>query len=249
MATVYSARDLRHDRVVAVKVLRPDLAASMGASRFLQEIRVGARLTHPNIVSLYDSGESEGVLYYVMPYLQGETLREVIQRERQLALGQSLEVVRRVAAGLDHAHRQGVVHRDIKPENVMIHDGEPMILDFGIALALSQAGADRLTAPGRSLGTPAYMSPEQITGDREVDARTDVYALGCLVYEMLAGDPPFTGNNIQSLMARILTDSPSRLGALRGVPAHVDAAVHRALSKVPADRFGSAGEFARALMA
>jgi class 3 adenylate cyclase len=248
MATVYAARDSRHDRSVAVKVLRRELAGSIGPDRFLQEIRVAAKLTHPNIVALHDSGDVDGVLYYVMPYLGGDTLRKIVGTEKQLPIPRALEIARRIAIALDHAHRQGVVHRDIKPENIMMLEGEPMILDFGIALALSQAGADRLTLAGLSLGTPTYMSPEQAAGDTAIDVRTDVYALGCVVYEMLAGQPPFTGSNAQALMARVLTEPPPRLSTKRqGIPPHIDAAIHRALEKDPARRFESAGAFAAAL--
>jgi class 3 adenylate cyclase len=248
MATVYSARDSRHDRPVAVKVLRRELAAGIGPDRFLQEIRVAARLTHPNIVALHDSGDVDGILYYVMPYLGGETLREVLGRERTVPLGRAIEIGRRLAVALDYAHRHGIVHRDIKPENIMLLEGEPMILDFGIALALSQAGTDRLTSAGLSLGTPTYMSPEQAAGEETIDARTDVYALGCVIYEMIAGEPPFTGSPARALMARVLAEPPPRLAQTREhVPAHVDAAVFRALAKSPDDRFESAGAFAAAL--
>ncbi len=250
MATVYLARDVRHDRRVAIKVLRPELAAVLGTQRFLQEIRVAAQLTHPHIVALYDSGEADGILYYVMPNLEGETLRARIERERQLAVHHAVEIVRRVASALDYAHRRGVVHRDIKPENILLHDDQPMVLDFGIALALTQAGGDRLTEPGLSVGTPAYMSPEQAVGDRDVDARSDVYSLGCVAYEMLSGEPPFTAANVQALIAKIVMDPPSRLARLRpDVPEHIDQAVHRAIAKAPADRFASAAEFAAALAA
>jgi class 3 adenylate cyclase len=248
MATVYAARDLRHERDVAVKVLRRELSASIGSERFLQEIRVAAKLTHPNIVALHDSGDVDGVLYYVMPYLAGETLREVMGRDKPLPVSRAVEIARRIAVALDHAHRQGIVHRDIKPENIMLLDGEPMILDFGIALALSQAGSERLTSAGLSLGTPTYMSPEQAAGDTTIDARTDVYALGCVVYELIAGEPPFTGSSARMLMARVLTEPPPRIGEARsGVPQHVDEAVTRALAKAPEDRFASAGAFAAAL--
>ena len=248
MATVYAAKDSRHDRSVAVKVLRRELAGSIGPDRFLQEIRVAAKLTHPNIVALHDSGEVDGVLYYVMPYLGGDTLRQIIKTDKQLPVTRALEIARRISVALDHAHRQGVVHRDIKPENIMMLEGEPMILDFGIALALSQAGADRLTLAGLSLGTPSYMSPEQAAGDTAIDVRTDVYALGCVLYEMLAGEPPFTGSNAQALMARVLTEPAPRLRSKRSdVPEHVDHAVHRALSKDPSERFESAGAFGTAL--
>lgn len=250
MATVYAARDSRHERQVAVKVLRRELSGSIGPDRFLQEIRVAAKLTHPNIVALHDSGDADGVLYYVMPYLGGDTLRQIIGRDRQLPIARAIETARRVAVALDYAHRQGVVHRDIKPENIMVLEGggEPMILDFGIALALSQAGADRLTIAGLSLGTPTYMSPEQAAGETAIDVRTDVYALGCVLHEMLAGQPPFTGSSARALMARVLTEPPPRLRQMREqVPEHVDAAVFRALAKDPADRFESAGAFADAL--
>jgi class 3 adenylate cyclase len=248
MATVYAARDSRHERPVAVKVLRRELAGSIGPDRFLQEIRVAAKLTHPNIVALHDSGEVEGMLYYVMPYLGGDTLRKIVGSEKQLPIARAIEIARRIAIALEHAHRQGVVHRDIKPENIMMLEGEPMILDFGIALALSQAGADRLTLAGLSLGTPTYMSPEQAAGDTAIDVRTDVYALGCVLFEMLAGEPPFTGRNAQALMARVLTEPPPRLSSKRhGIPPAVDAAVHRALAKDPAERFESAAAFAAAL--
>jgi class 3 adenylate cyclase len=250
MATVYLVRDLRHDRQVAMKVLRSEWAASLGTERFLREIRVAARLTHPNIVPLFDSGEAAGWLYYVMPHLDGETLRQMIRRERQLPLEYAIQVARSVAAALDYAHRQGVIHRDIKPENILLHEGQPMVLDFGIALALQEAGGDRLTESGFSLGTPVYMSPEQAAGNPDIDVKSDVYALGCVLYEALLGDPPFTAPNVPALVAKILTEPPRRLREDRpAVPAHVDDAVQRALAKDPADRFDSAGEFAAALVA
>ena len=248
MATVHLARDVRHDRRVAIKVLRPELAAALGTDRFLQEIRVAAQLTHPHIVALYDSGEAGGVLYYVMPSLEGETLRGHLERDRRLAVDRAVEIARGVGAALDYAHRKGVVHRDIKPENILIHEGQPMVLDFGIALAVTHAGGDRMTEPGIALGTPAYMSPEQAVGDPDVDGRADIYALGCVLYEMLAGEPPFTASNVQALIAKIVADRPTRLARLRpDVPSHVEQAVHRALAKAPADRFDSAGAFAAAL--
>ena len=248
MATVYAAKDSRHDRPVAVKVLRREISSSIGADRFLQEIRVAAKLTHPNIVALHDSGDADGALYYVMPYLGGETLRQVIGKERQLSVARAVEIARRLAVGLDHAHRQGVVHRDIKPETVMMHEGEPMILDFGIALAISQAGSDRLTSAGLSLGTPTYMSPEQAAGDTAIDVRTDVYALGCVLYEMIAGDPPFTGSNARALMARVLTEQAPKVGTKReGVAPRIEAAIERALAKDPGGRFESASAFAAEL--
>jgi class 3 adenylate cyclase len=248
MATVHLARDVRHDRRVAIKVLRPELAAVLGLDRFLREIRVAAQLTHSHIVPLYDSGEAGGVLYYVMPSLDGETLRAHMERDLRLPVDRAVEIARSVAAALDYAHRQGVVHRDIKPENILIHEEQPMVLDFGIALAVTHAGGDRMTEPGITLGTPAYMSPEQAVGDPDVDGRADIYALACVLYEMLAGEPPFTASNVQALIAKIVTDRPTPLARLRpDVPSHVEQAVHRALAKAPADRYESAGAFAAAL--
>jgi len=248
MATVHLARDVRHDRRVAIKVLRPELAAVLGLDRFLREIRVAAQLTHSHIVPLYDSGEAGGVLYYVMPSLDGETLRAHMERDLRLPVDRAVEIARSVAAALDYAHRKGVVHRDIKPENILIHEGQPMVLDFGIALAVTHAGGDRMTEPGITLGTPAYMSPEQAVGDPDVDGRADIYALACVLYEMLAGEPPFTASNVQALIAKIVTDRPTPLARLRpDVPSHVEQAVHRALAKAPADRYESAGAFAAAL--
>jgi tetratricopeptide (TPR) repeat protein len=248
MATVYLARDLKHDRAVALKVLRPELAAMLGAERFLHEISTTANLQHPHILPLYDSGQSDGPLFYVMPYVAGESLRARLSREKQLGLEESLTITRQVAEALDYAHRQGVIHRDIKPENILLHEGNAMLADFGIALAVRQAGGQRLTESGLSLGTPQYMSPEQATGGRELDARSDVYSLGAVLYEMLAGDPPHTGATVQTVIAKLMTERPTRLRVVRDtVPEGVDAAVARALSKVPADRFSSAGEFAREL--
>ncbi|HEX9691972.1 MAG TPA: protein kinase [Gemmatimonadales bacterium] len=248
MATVYLAQDVKHDRQVAIKVLRPELAAVIGASRFLQEIKVTANLQHPHILQLYDSGEADGFLYYVMPFIEGESLRGRLQREKQLGVEDAVSVARAVASALDYAHRHDIVHRDIKPENILLHDGQPVVADFGIALALSAAGGTRLTETGLSLGTPHYMSPEQAMGDREVDARADVYALGCVAYEMLAGEPPYTGPTAQSIVAKLLTEKPRRLTLHRDtVPPGVEAAIHKALEKLPADRFHSAAEFAAAL--
>lgn len=248
MATVHLARDVRHDRRVAIKVLRSELAAVLGMDRFLQEIRVAAQLTHPHIVALYDSGEADGVLYYVMPSLEGESLRAHIERVGPMAVDRAVEIARSVGGALDYAHRKGVVHRDIKPENILMHEGQPMVLDFGIALAVTQAKGDRMTEPGMALGTPAYMSPEQAVGDPDVDSRADIYALGCVVYEMLAGEPPFTASNVQALIAKIVADKPTRLARHRpDLPSHIEQAVHRALEKAPADRFDSAGAFAAAL--
>jgi serine/threonine-protein kinase len=248
MATVYLAHDVKHNRKVALKVLRPELAAVIGAERFLKEIEVTANLQHPHILPLHDSGEGDSFLYYVMPYVEGETLRARIDREKQLSINEAVEITRSVAAALDYAHRHGVIHRDIKPENVLVHDGQPLIADFGIALAVSHAGGTRLTETGLSIGTPHYMSPEQAMGDRELDARSDVYSLGAMLYEMLTGDPPHTGSTAQAIVAQILTEDPRPLTLRRKtVPPHVAAAVDQALQKLPADRFASAADFATAL--
>ena len=249
MATVYLADDLKHERKVALKVLKPELAAVVGAERFLAEIKTTAKLQHPHILPLHDSGDADGFLFYVMPYVEGETLRQRIDREKQLAVKDSLAITQKVADALDYAHEHGVVHRDIKPGNILLSErGEPLIADFGIALAVAQAGAGRITETGLSLGTPHYMSPEQATGDRDVDPRSDVYALGCVLYEMLAGEPPFSAPTAQAVLVRILTaDAPSITSVRRTVPPHVDSALAQALEKLPADRFASAAEFATAL--
>jgi serine/threonine-protein kinase len=248
MATVYLAQDIRHARRVAVKVLRPELAAVIGAERFLAEIQLTANLQHPHILPLFDSGEADGSLFYVMPYVEGETLRDRLTREKQLAVPDAIRIAEEVAAALDYAHRHGVVHRDIKPENILLHDGSALVADFGIALAASKAGGARMTETGMSLGTPHYMSPEQAMGEREITARSDVYALGAVLYEMLTGEPPFTGATAQAVVARVVTEAPRPLQAQRHtIPAHVEAAVLTALEKLPADRFASAAEFAAAL--
>ena len=208
MATVYLAEDLKHHRKVAVKVLRPELAAALGPERFLREIKIAANLTHPHILPLHDSGEAAGFLYYVMPFLEGESLRDKMNRERQLGLDEVIKIGSAVASALDYAHRHDVIHRDIKPENILLHDGEAVVADFGIAVAVSEAGGERLTGTGLSVGTPHYMSPEQATADRALDTRSDIYSVGCVMYEMLTGDPPHTGTNIQALMAKIVTDDP-----------------------------------------
>jgi serine/threonine-protein kinase len=248
MATVYLAEDIRHRRRVAVKVLRPELAAMIGAERFLKEIEVTANLQHPHILPLHDSGEADHFLYYVMPYVEGETLRARIQREKQLRIEDAVAIATGVASALDYAHRHGIVHRDIKPENILLHDGQPLIADFGIALAVSQAGGSRLTETGLSLGTPHYMSPEQAMGDRELDARSDIYSLGAVLYELLAGDPPYTGSTAQAIVAKVITEKAPPVTALREtVPPHVAAALAKALSKLPADRFTTAAQFAEAL--
>ena len=250
MATVYLAHDLKHHRKVALKVLLPELAAVLGADRFLNEIRVTANLHHPNIVQLYDSGEADGDLYYVMPLVEGESLRDKLDRERQLSVEEAVSITRVVAEALDYAHRRDVIHRDIKPDNIMLHEGTPMVADFGIALAVDHAGGDRITATGLSIGTPSYMSPEQATGDREAKPTTDVYALGSVLYEMLAGDPPFTGSNVQAVIAKVVSEEPVKLRTIRDtVPAHIEAAVDKALAKVPADRFKNTKAFAGALVA
>jgi serine/threonine-protein kinase len=248
MATVYSAEDLKHRRRVAIKVLRPELAAVIGAERFLREIKTIANLQHPHILGLIDSGEVNGTAYYVMPFVEGETLRDRLTREKQLPIADAVRIASEVAAALDYAHRHGVIHRDIKPENILLHDGSALVADFGIALAVSSAGGSRMTETGMSLGTPHYMSPEQAMGEREITARSDVYALGCVAYEMLMGEPPFTGPTAQAIVARMMTEEPRPLSLHRKtVPTPVEAAVLTALAKLPADRWGSAAEFAAAL--
>ena len=248
MATVYLAHDLKHDRKVAVKVLRPELAAVIGAERFLSEIKTTANLQHPHILPLHDSGEADGHLFYVMPLVEGETLRDRITREKQLPVADAVRIATEVASALDYAHRHNVIHRDIKPENILLHDGRALVADFGIALAASKAGGTRMTETGMSLGTPHYMSPEQAMGEREITARSDVYALGAVLYEMLSGDPPFTGSTAQAIVARVVTETPRPLHPQRHtIPAHVEAAVLTALEKLPADRFATAAELAEAL--
>jgi serine/threonine-protein kinase len=248
MATVYLAEDLKHHRQVAVKVLHPDLAVAIGAARFLREIEIAAKLTHPHILPLHDSGEADGFLYYVMPYIEGETLRGRLRREGQLSLEEALQITREVADGLSHAHSLGVVHRDIKPENVLLASGHAVVADFGIARAITEAGGDRLTETGLSVGTPAYMSPEQAIGKQDVDARSDIYSLGCVAYEMLAGDPPFAGTNPQAILARKTLEPPPPLRTVRDtVPESVEQPILKALAKVPADRFATAAQLRDAL--
>lgn len=248
MATVYLANDLKHDRRVALKVLRPELAAVIGAERFLTEIKVTANLQHPHILPLHDSGEAGRFLFYVMPYIEGESLRDRLTREQQLSVADAVRITGEIASALDYAHRHGVVHRDIKPENILLHDGRALVADFGIALAASRTAGARMTETGMSLGTPTYMSPEQAMGEREITARSDVYALGCVAYEMLAGEPPFTGPTAQAIVARVMTERPRTLRAQRAtVPAHVEAAIQMALEKLPADRFPTVAAFAAAL--
>jgi hypothetical protein len=248
MATVYLAHDLKHDRDVAIKVLHADLGAALGPDRFLSEIKTTARLQHPHILPLLDSGNADGLLYYVMPLVIGETLRTRLERERQLPMADAVRIAREVASALDYAHRQGVIHRDIKPENILLHDGQALVADFGIALAVQHAGGARMTQTGLSLGTPQYMSPEQAMGEKLIDARSDIYALGAVTYEMLAGDAPFTGGSVQAIVAKIMTEKPTPIHTLRDtVPMHVEDAVLTALAKLPADRQATASEFAAAL--
>ena len=248
MATVYLARDVRHKRNVALKLLSPELGAILGAERFLAEIQVTANLQHPNLLPLFDSGEVDGLLFYVMPYVEGESLRARLEREKQLPVNEAVSIAVAIAGALDYAHRHGVIHRDLKPENILMHEGQPVVADFGIALAVSNAGGNRITQTGLSLGTPQYMSPEQATGDRSVDGRTDIYSLGAVLYESLVGDPPHLGGTSQAVIAKVLTERPRSVRLSRpAVPQHVDATVDRALEKLPADRFATAHEFAEAL--
>ncbi len=248
MATVYLAEDLKHDRRVAIKVLKPELAAVLGADRFVVEIKTTAALQHPHILPLFDSGTADGFLYYVMPFIEGETLRATLDREKQLGVEEAVRITTQVADALDYAHRHGVIHRDIKPENILMHDGRPMVADFGIALAVSAAAGGRMTETGLSLGTPHYMSPEQATADREITGRADIYSLASVLYEMLTGDPPHTGSTAQQIIMRIITEPAAPVTKVRkNVPPNVAAAVAQALEKLPADRFESAKAFADAL--
>jgi serine/threonine-protein kinase len=256
MATVFLARDLRHDRRVALKVLRPELGAVLGPERFEAEIKVTANLHHPNLLPLFDSGEARGdparseasLLFYVMPYVDGESLRVRLDREKQLPIDEAVSIAVAVAGALDYAHAQGVIHRDLKPENILIHAGQAVVADFGIALAVSKAGGARITQTGISLGTPQYMSPEQATGDRAIDGRTDIYSLAAVLYEMLAGEPPHSGGTAQAIIARLMTERPRPVRAVRAnVAEYVEAAIARGLEKVPADRFATGREFAECL--
>ena len=250
MATVYLAQDLKHDRKVAIKILKPELGAVLSPERFLSEIRVTANLQHPNILPLFDSGATPGLLYYVMPYVEGETLRARLDREKQLPVDEAVRIATLLAGALDYAHERGVIHRDLKPENILLQAGQPIVADFGIALAVAQAGGARITETGLSLGTPQYMSPEQATGDLAIDARSDQYALGAIVYEMLTGEPPHTGATSQTIIARLMTETPRSVRATRStVSLTMDQAIMRALSKSPADRFPSCGALAKALVA
>ena len=248
MATVFLARDTKHDRPVALKVLRPELGAVLGVERFLSEIRVTANLQHPNVLPLFDSGEANGLLFYVMPFVDGESLRTRLTREKQLPIDEAVRITVALASALDYAHRNGIIHRDLKPENILMQAGQPVIADFGIALAVRNAGGNRVTQTGLSLGTPEYMSPEQATGDREIDARTDIYSLGAVTYEMLTGEPPHTGSTAQAVIARVLTEKPRGVRVSRpNVPPYVGQAIEQALEKLPADRWETAQQFADAL--
>ena len=248
MATVFLARDLRHRRPVALKVLHPELAYAVGADRFLREIEVAANLTHPHILPLHDSGETDGLLYYVMPYVEGESLRDRLNRDTQLPVDEALQIAREVADALAYAHKQGVIHRDIKPENILLSGGHALVADFGIARALGQAGAERLTETGMAVGTVAYMSPEQASGERQIDGRTDVYSLGCVLYEMLAGEPPYTGPTAQAVIAKRFTDPVPSLRRVRpAVQEGLEQLVTKALAVVAADRFATAADFGRAI--
>ncbi len=248
MATVYLAADLKHDRKVAIKVLKPELAAVLGAERFVQEIKTTAALSHPHILPLFDSGEAVGFLYYVMPYVEGETIRDRLNREAQLGVDEAVRITTDVADALQHAHEHGVIHRDIKPENILLQNGRPMVADFGIALAVSAAAGGRMTETGLSLGTPHYMSPEQATAEKEITARSDVYSLASVLYEMLAGQPPHLGGSAQQIIMKIVAEPvPPVTRFRRTVPPNVAAALAKALEKLPADRFATASEFARAL--
>ncbi len=240
MATVYLAEDLKHHRPVGVKVLRPELAAVLGAERFLREIEVTANLHHPHILPLYDSGEADGFLYYVMPFVEGESLRDRLTREKQLPLDDALQFAREVADALSYAHSHDVIHRDIKPENILLEAGHAVIADFGIARAVTAAGGEALTETGLSLGTPHYMSPEQATAEKDLTNRSDIYSLGCVLYEMLTGEPPHTGGSAQAIVMKT--------ELRKSVPPHVAAATAKSLEKLAADRFATAKEFAEALM-
>ena len=249
MATVYLAEDLKHKRKVAVKVLRPELAAVLGPERFLREIETTANLNHPHILPLFDSGEADSFLYFVMPYVEGESLREKLNREKPLAMDEALKIAKTVAGALGYAHEQGVIHRDIKPANILLHKGEVLVADFGVALAVQTVGEARLTDTRFSPGTPHYMSPEQAGGEANIDGRSDLYSLACVLFEMLVGEPPFTGPNVQAILARQMNETPPSLRVVRAsIPEGVERAVEKALAKTPADRFKTAGEFGTSIL-
>ena len=232
MATVFLARDLRHDRLVALKLLNPELGAVLGVERFLSEIKVTANLQHPHLLPLFDSGEADGLLFYVMPYVEGESLRARLEREKQLPTEEAIAIAVAVASALEYAHEHGVIHRDLKPENILLQAGQAVVADFGIALAVSKAGGARVTQTGLSLGTPQYMSPEQATGDRVIDRRSDIYSLAAVTYEMLTGEPPHTGSTMQAIIARVLTERPRSVRSQRpNLPEHVEIALDRALGE------------------
>jgi serine/threonine-protein kinase len=248
MATVYLAEDLKHRRQVAIKLLRPELAATLGPERFVREIEIAANLTHPHILPLHDSGEADGFLYYVMPFVEGESLRDRLFREKKLSVPDAVRITDQVASALSYAHERGVVHRDIKPENILLAGDQAIVADFGIARAVEAAGGERLTGTGLAVGTPAYMSPEQAVGDTNVDGRSDVYALGCVVYEMVSGQAPFEGETPQGILAKHAVDTaPSLRTSDPSIPLFLERAVERALAKHPADRFQTASAFAEAL--
>ena len=236
MATVYLAEDRRHSRKVAIKVLRPELGAILGSERFLNEIKVTASLNHPHILPLHDSGEAAGFLYYVMPFVEGESLRQRLARERQIPVDEAVTIAREVADALGYAHSHGVVHRDIKPENILLESGHASVADFGVALAIVAAGAERLTATGLVVGTPAYLSPEQAAGEGDLDGRSDLYALGCVLYEMLTGEPPITGPSVAAVLARRSTEAPPSARTVRdAVPPELDEILRRTMAPMPAE--------------
>ena len=248
MGTVFLAHDHKHDRQVALKVLHPGRAAMLGTERFSQEIRISAKLDHPHILTLIDSGENDGLVWYVLPYVRGESLRARLTRDRRLSMDDTVRIATQVASALDYAHNCGVIHRDIKPENILLHEGEAVVADFGIALALKEGGGQRLSDSGLRLGTPQYMSPEQARGDHELDVRTDVYSLGAVVYEMLSGEPPHAAETANAVVSKLLHEQPARLHVSSdAIPKRVDAAVMKALAKAASDRFDTATDFARAL--
>src|SRR5260221_5538319 len=248
MATVYLAQDSKHERLVALKVLHPELAASLGPDRFLREIKTVAKLNHPHILPLHDSGEVDGFLYYVMPYVEGESLRERLDREEFLTVEDVVGLTKGIASALDYAHRQNIVHRDIKPENIMLYEGEAMVMDFGIAKAVSSAASETLTQTGMMVGTPAYVSPEQASGEQNIDGQSDQYSLACVLYEMLSGERPFTGATAQAVLTKRFTEMPRPLREVRGsIPEHVEKAVTKAMATVPSDRFTTTSAFAQAL--